>query len=95
MQLYNGSWDSHDYIERAHGNLVRGVDQPIAALIADLKQRGLLDSTLVVWCGEFGRTPDNGVCVEETAYGRDQTPRHDHLAGRRWMQCRPYHWRNG
>ena len=57
MQLYNGTWDSHDYIERAHGNLVRGVDQPIAALIADLKQRGLLDSTLIVWCGEFGRTP--------------------------------------
>jgi uncharacterized protein (DUF1501 family) len=55
IQLYNGTWDSHDYIERAHGNLVRGVDQPIAALIADLKRRGLLESTLVVWCGEFGR----------------------------------------
>ena len=73
VQLYNGSWDSHDYIERAHGNLVRGVDQPIAALIADLKQRGLLDSTLVVWCGEFGRTPDNGV-RGGTAYGRDHNP---------------------
>ena len=70
VQLYNGSWDSHDYIERAHGNLVRGVDQPIAALITDLKQRGLLDSTLIVWCGEFGRTPDNGV-RGGTAYGRD------------------------
>ncbi len=57
VQLYNGTWDSHDFIERAHGNLVRGVDQPIAALIQDLKQRGLLESTLVVWCGEFGRTP--------------------------------------
>lgn len=73
VQLYNGSWDSHDYIERAHGNLVRGVDQPIAALIADLKRRGLLDSTLVVWCGEFGRTPDNGV-RGGTAYGRDHNP---------------------
>lgn len=73
VQLYNGSWDSHDYIERAHGNLVRGVDQPIAALIADLKQRGLLDTTLVVWCGEFGRTPDNGV-RQGTAYGRDHNP---------------------
>ena len=70
VQLYTGSWDSHDYIERAHGNLVRGVDQPIAALIADLKERGLLESTLVVWCGEFGRTPDNGV-RQGTAYGRD------------------------
>lgn len=74
VQLYNGSWDSHDFIERAHGNLVRGVDQPIAALITDLKQRGLLDSTLVVWCGEFGRTPDNGVRGGGTAYGRDHNP---------------------
>ncbi|AMV18772.1 DUF1501 domain-containing protein [Planctomyces sp. SH-PL14] len=74
VQLYNGTWDSHDFIERAHGNLVRGVDQPIAALIADLRQRGLLESTLVVWCGEFGRTPDNGV-RQGTAYGRDHNPR--------------------
>jgi hypothetical protein len=73
VQLYHGSWDSHDYIERAHGNLVAGVDQPIAALIADLKERGLLESTLVVWCGEFGRTPDNGV-RGGTAYGRDHNP---------------------
>jgi hypothetical protein len=73
VQLYNGSWDSHDYIERAHSNLVRAVDQPIAALIADLKQRGLLESTLIVWCGEFGRTPDNGV-RGGTAYGRDHNP---------------------
>lgn len=70
VQLYAGSWDSHDYIERAHGNLVQQVDQPIAALITDLKQRGLLESTLVVWCGEFGRSPDNGV-RGGTAYGRD------------------------
>ncbi len=74
VQLYNGTWDSHDYIERAHGNLVRGVDQPIAALLTDLKQRGLLESTLVVWCGEFGRTPDNGVRMG-TAYGRDHNPK--------------------
>ena len=73
VQLYNGTWDSHDYIERAHGNLVRGVDKPIAALIQDLKQRGLLDSTLIVWCGEFGRTPDNGV-RGGVAYGRDHNP---------------------
>jgi hypothetical protein len=74
VQLYNGSWDSHDYIERAHGNLVRKADQPIAALLADLKQRGLLDETLVIWCGEFGRSPDNGV-RGGTAYGRDHNPR--------------------
>ena len=73
VQLYAGTWDSHDYIERAHGNLIRQVDQPIAALIQDLKQRGLLEDTLVVWCGEFGRTADNGV-RGGVAYGRDHNP---------------------
>lgn len=74
VQLYAGTWDSHDYIERAHGNLIRQVDKPIAALIADLKQRGMLEDTLVVWCGEFGRTPDNGV-RGGTQYGRDHNPK--------------------
>jgi len=74
VQLYAGTWDSHDYIEKAHGNLVRQVDRPIAGLIADLKQRGLLDSTLVVWAGEFGRSPDNGVRMG-TAFGRDHNPK--------------------
>lgn len=73
VQLYAGTWDSHDYIERAHGNLIHQVDRPIYALIKDLKQRGLLDETLVVWCGEFGRSPDNGV-RGGTAYGRDHNP---------------------
>ena len=74
VQVYNGTWDSHDYIARAHGNLVRQVDQPIAALLTDLKQRGLLEDTLVIWCGEFGRSPDNGV-RGGTAYGRDHNPK--------------------
>jgi len=74
VQLYNGTWDSHDSIARAHGNLIRAVDRPIAALIRDLRQRGLLESTLIVWCGEFGRTPDNGV-RQGTAYGRDHNPK--------------------
>ncbi|QDU92455.1 DUF1501 domain-containing protein [Lignipirellula cremea] len=73
VQVYAGTWDSHDYIERAHGNLVRRVDRPIAALLTDLKRCGLLDSTLVVWCGEFGRSPDNGV-RGGVAYGRDHNP---------------------
>lgn len=73
VQLYAGTWDSHDYIERAHGNLVNAVDQPIAGLLTDLKQRNLLDETLVIWCGEFGRSPDNGV-RGGTAYGRDHNP---------------------
>jgi hypothetical protein len=70
VQLYNGTWDSHDDIARAHSRLIRGVDRPIAALITDLKRLGLLDETLVVWCGEFGRSPDNGV-RGGVAYGRD------------------------
>jgi hypothetical protein len=74
VQLYAGTWDSHDYIERAHGNLIRQVDRPIAALLTDLRRRGLLDNTLVVWCGEFGRSPDNGV-RGGTAYGRDHNPK--------------------
>jgi len=73
VQLFKGTWDSHDYIERAHGNLIESVDQPIAALIKDLKARGLLESTLIVWCGEFGRTPDNGI-RGGIAYGRDHNP---------------------
>ena len=70
VQAYAGNWDSHDYIERAHGSLIRAVDKPIAALLKDLKDRGLLDDTLVVWCGEFGRTPDNGMRGGKS-YGRD------------------------
>jgi hypothetical protein len=70
VQLYAGTWDSHDYIQKAHSALVGGVDRPIAGLIQDLKQRGMLDDTLIVWCGEFGRSPDNGI-RGGTAYGRD------------------------
>ena len=73
VQLYAGTWDSHDYIAKAHGALVPRVDQPIAALIKDLKTRGLLDETLIVWMGEFGRTPDNGM-RGGIKYGRDHNP---------------------
>lgn len=71
VQAYAGNWDSHDYIEKAHGALIRSVDRPIAALLQDLNQRGLLEDTLVVWCGEFGRTPDNGLRGGGKSYGRD------------------------
>ncbi len=74
VQLYVSSWDSHDYIAKAHGSLIPRVDRPIAALIQDLKERGLLEDTLVVWMGEFGRTPDNGVRGGGKAYGRDHNP---------------------
>ena len=74
VQAYAGNWDSHDYIQKAHGSLIRSVDKPIAGLLKDLKQRGLLDDTLVVWCGEFGRTPDNGMRGGKS-YGRDHNAR--------------------
>ena len=71
IQAYNAGWDSHDFIERAHGSRIKSIDKPIAGLITDLKQRGLLDETLIIWCGEFGRSPDNGVRDGGAAYGRD------------------------
>ncbi|MDF1825503.1 MAG: DUF1501 domain-containing protein [Verrucomicrobiales bacterium] len=71
VQAYAGNWDSHDYIAKAHGSLIRSVDKPIAALLSDLKERSMLDDTLVVWCGEFGRTPDNGIRGGGQSYGRD------------------------
>lgn len=72
VQLYSGSgskWDAHTKIEENHGLHCRETDKPIAALLADLKQRGLLDETLVIWGGEFGRTP-----MSEQGNGRDHNP---------------------
>jgi uncharacterized protein (DUF1501 family) len=60
VQVWHGAgqpWDSHDDIKSNHGRLARECDQPIAALVMDLKQRGMLDDTLVICSGEFGRTP--------------------------------------
>ncbi len=74
VQLNASTWDSHDYLAKAHGSLIPTVDKPIAALINDLKKRGLLDETLIVWMGEFGRTLDNGVRGGGVAYGRDHNP---------------------
>lgn len=70
VQIFSGGWDSHDYLEKGHSSRINSVDQPIAALIKDLKARGLLEDTLVVWTGEFGRTPDNNYRGGVTALGR-------------------------
>ena len=59
VQIFSGGWDSHDYLERSHKARIYSIDKPVTALIKDLKQRGLLDETLIVWMGEFGRSPDN------------------------------------
>lgn len=72
VQLYSGSgsqWDAHTKIEENHGKHCRETDKPIAALLKDLKRRGLLESTLVIWGGEFGRTP-----MSEKGDGRDHNP---------------------
>ena len=71
VQIYSGGWDSHDYIERAHTKRIYSIDKPIAGLIRDLRSRGMLDDTLIIWTGEFGRTPDNNVRGGEKALGRD------------------------
>ena len=57
VQVWDGGWDHHQDLEDRLPEKARGIDQPLAAFITDLKERGLFDSTLVVWGGEFGRTP--------------------------------------
>jgi hypothetical protein len=74
VQVYASGWDSHDFIAEAHKNRMRATDRPIAALLRDLKRRGMLESTLVVWGGEFGRSPDNGIRRGDTVWGRDHNP---------------------
>jgi hypothetical protein len=72
VQLYHGSgskWDAHTHLEKNHSTNCAEMDQPVAALVKDLKQRGMLDETLVVWGGEFGRTP-----MSEKGDGRDHNP---------------------
>ncbi len=71
VQVYATGWDSHDYLERSHSARIRAIDRPIAALLTDLKRHGLLESTLVVWAGEFGRSPDNGIRGGGATAGRD------------------------
>lgn len=72
VQLYHGAgsrWDAHSNIEKNHSELCLASDKPVAGLLKDLKRRGLLDETLVMWGGEFGRTP-----MSEKGDGRDHNP---------------------
>ena len=70
VQAYcDDEWDSHNGLKDQHGRRMSETDQPVAALLTDLKQRGLLDETLVIWGGEFGRMP-----VSEKGDGRDHNP---------------------
>ncbi len=70
IEVHNGGWDHHDSIGEKLPRSCRQVDKPIAGLIADLKQRGMLDETLLVWGGEFGRTPAVED-MDDRQYGRD------------------------
>ena len=77
VQIWSGAdngfprrnWDSHEDLERDHGDMARGMDQPVAALIQDLKARGLLEDTIVYWTTEFGRMP-----CSQGGKGRDHNP---------------------
>jgi hypothetical protein len=85
VQLWHGAgqpWDNHAGIEAAHRNLAGQIDQPIAALMTDLKQRGLFEDTLILWGGEFGRTPT----VELSGDGKPQSGRdHNHWGFSVWL----------
>jgi hypothetical protein len=75
IQLYHQGWDQHDNLPRGIEQQCRETDKASAALVVDLKRRGLLDDTLVVWGGEFGRTSYSQGRLTETNYGRDHHPR--------------------
>ncbi|MDA0841475.1 MAG: DUF1501 domain-containing protein [Planctomycetota bacterium] len=78
VQIFHSNWDTHGDNDNRHRTLCRQTDKPIAGLLSDLKQRGLLDETLVIWGGEFGRTPIGGT--------NDKGGRDHHAAGfTMWM----------
>ncbi|MDF1813547.1 MAG: DUF1501 domain-containing protein [Verrucomicrobiales bacterium] len=75
VQIFHRGWDNHNFLPKSIANQAKEIDQPCHALIQDLKQRGLLKDTLVVWGGEFGRTIySQGVLTKEN-HGRDHHPR--------------------
>jgi len=76
IEVSNGSWDHHANLQTALPNSCQQIDRPIAGLLTDLKRRGMLEETLVVWSGEFGRTPDN-----QSGHGRD----HNNKGFTSWM----------
>jgi hypothetical protein len=85
VQLWHGAgqpWDNHDNIEANHKRLAGELDRPIAALLTDLKRRGMFDDTLVIWGGEFGRTPS----VELSGDGKSKLGRdHNHYGFSVWL----------
>src|ERR1044071_9711079 len=88
VQVWHGAgqpWDNHDDLEVNHRRLAKDCDQAIGALLTDLKQRGLLDETLVVWGGEFGRTPTVDLPTPGSNAGRINGRDHNHYGFTTWL----------
>ncbi|MDZ4689415.1 MAG: DUF1501 domain-containing protein [Planctomycetaceae bacterium] len=88
VQLWHGDgqpWDNHDDLEVNHRRLAKDIDQPLAALLTDLKQRGLLDETLVLWGGEFGRTPTVELPQAGSNAGKINGRDHNHHGFTVWL----------
>jgi hypothetical protein len=88
VQVWHGAgqpWDNHDDLAVNHRNLARQCDQAIAALLKDLKQRGMLDSTLVIWGGEFGRTPTVELPTPGSNAGKVNGRDHNHYGFTTWL----------
>jgi uncharacterized protein (DUF1501 family) len=88
VQVWHGAgqpWDSHDDLEVNHRRLARECDQAIAALLKDLKQRGMLDDTLVIWGGEFGRTPTVELPTPGANAGKINGRDHNHWGFTVWL----------
>jgi uncharacterized protein (DUF1501 family) len=75
IQIYHNNWDHHGNVAGRMPSQCKDVDQPCAALIEDLKQRGMFEDTLIIWGGEFGRTIYSQGTLSMTNYGRDHHPR--------------------
>ncbi|MFN6049642.1 MAG: DUF1501 domain-containing protein, partial [Planctomycetia bacterium] len=75
IQLYHRGWDQHNNLPSGIKSQCHDTDQPTAALLFDLKERGMLDDTLVIWGGEFGRTVYSQGTLTRDNYGRDHHPR--------------------
>jgi uncharacterized protein (DUF1501 family) len=88
VQVWHGAsqpWDHHDDLEKGHRQLAQESDQPIAALLVDLKQRGLLSDTLVIWGGEFGRTPTVELPTAGINKGNVNGRDHNHFGFSMWL----------